>query len=251
VAEVRIGRGWSELEIADRLRRVGNLPVNFDAAPAEMTPENGWNTYSSEAVIAREPPGPPLEEGPFRRAEVGVANYHFSDPRIVTAHFDIESRLLGRRMLLEMRALRLFRFLAGVVVGAVRFEEKDGLHTFGYRYDTLTGHIERGAEWFLLTKRIESGEIVFRIEAGWLPGDFPNRWSRFGFRWLGPHYQRRWHHQAHERLFQIAAGGLPATPAIDQLGIAHTRPQVVFARTPAGTSLPAAGRYEEEEIQAS
>src|SRR5690606_7343496 len=133
----------------DRLRET---PLSFRADRSTMTPELGWNLYRSEALIAREPPGPPLDEGAFRLAEIAVANYHFSDPDVVVGHFDAESRLLGRRMLLELKAALVLRYLVGVVVGAVRFEEQDGRHTFGYRYDTLEGHIESGSEWFLLTK---------------------------------------------------------------------------------------------------
>jgi uncharacterized protein (UPF0548 family) len=252
MAELRIIRRWSEVELVERLAAIEGLPVNFRAAPVEMTPENGWNTYFSEAVIAREPPGPPVPGGPFRRAETAVANYQFSDPDVVIAHFEADSRLLGRRMLLEMKALRVFRYLAGVVVGAVRSEEQGGIHTFGYRYDTLHGHIERGAEWFLLTKRGETGEIVFRIEAGWLPGQFPNWWSRLGFRWLGPYYQRRWHQEAHMRLYQIAHEGMPAAqPEVGDLGIAHAGPTVVFARTPRRKTVSEPIAHEEETIQSS
>ena len=245
MAEWRILRGWSKGEIADRLERIASRPLNFSGVYEEMTPENGWNRYHSEAVIAKEPPGPPLPEGPFRRAEVAVANYHLSDPAVVVGHFDAESRLLGRRMLLEMKAMGL-HYLASVVVGAVRFEEDDRCHTFGFRYDTLDGHIERGSEWFLLTKDTCSGEIRFRIEAAWVPGQFPNWWSRLGFRYLGPRYQKRWHHEAHWRLFRIAHRGMTATPGVDELGVAHAGPTVLFERTPRHPSVPRP-RWEEEE----
>lgn len=249
MTEWRIGRGWSDEEIAARLERVHDRPLNFKAEQEEMTPERGWNSYYSEAVIATEPPGAPLPDGPFRRAEVAIANYHFSDPSIVVAHFDAESRLLGRRMLLELKALA-FRYLAGAVVAEVRFDEKEGQHTFGYRYDTLEGHLESGSEWFLLTKRLDTGEVVFRIQAAWLPGDFPNWWSRAGFRMLGLRYQKRWHHNAHHRLFTIAHGGMTATPAVDDFGTAHAGPAVVFERT-SRHRTPSGPRWrrEEEETQ--
>lgn len=243
----RVGPGWSSETLKERLEGLEGLPRNFRLNEDGMTPETGWNTYFSEAVIAREEPGPPRPEGPFRRAEVGVASYQFSDPTIVIGHFDPESRLLGRRILLEMKALRVFRYLAGVVVGAVRFEERDGEHVFGFRYDTLTGHIERGVEWFLLTKHAETGEITFRIEAAWLPGEFPNWWSRTGFRFLGPRYQRAWHQQAHLRLSRIAHGESPASPLVDEEGVAHAGPTVTFERKPRLTTVPTP-IWEDEEI---
>lgn len=251
MAEWRVGRRWTEAELAERLERIHDLPTSFRESYAEMTPESGWNQYRSEALIAREPPGEPLESGPFRLAEVAVANYQFSDPAIVIGHFDAESRLLGRRMLLEMTAVRALRYLAGVVVGAVRFEEQDGRHTFGFRYDTLEGHIERGSEWFLLTKDIATGEIRFRIEAAWRPGQFPNWWSRLGFRWLGPRYQRRWHHEAHWRLFRIAHRGMTAQPPVDEHGLAHAGPAVVFHRRPGHRTIPEPTWREDETIRSS
>jgi uncharacterized protein (UPF0548 family) len=251
VNEWRFGRGWSPEEIANRLERLDELPVNLRRGQDDPEAGSGWNHYRSEALIAVEPPGPPLPEGPFRRAEVGVANYQFSDPTIVIGHFEPDERLLGRRMLLEMRAIRVLRYLGGVVVAAVRFEEGDGSHTFGFRYDTLDGHLERGSEWFTLTKELETGEVVFRIEATWLPGQFPNWWSRLGFRVLGPGYQRRWHHEAHRRLFRIARGSMSAKAPLDELGIAHAGPTVLFERTPRIRTGPEPRWEEEETIRTS
>lgn len=232
MAEWRLFRGWSTPELRERLERLEDQPVNFRASQSDMTAADGWNRYYSEAVIGREPPGPPLAEGPFRRAEVAVASYQFSDPTIVVGHFDAEQRLLGRRMLLEMKAIRVLHYLAGVVIAAVRFEEQDGQYVFGFRYDTLEGHIERGSEWFLLTKDVTTGEIRFRIEASWLPGQFPNWWSRVGFKVLGPRYQRSWHHEAHRRLYEIARGGEAPTAPVDREGVAHAGLKVVFEREP-------------------
>lgn len=251
MAEYRIGRKWSSQELIERLDDLDDLPVNFRASQHEMRPELGWNHYFSEALIAREKPGPPEPEGSFRRAEVAVANYQFSDPSIVVAHFDAQSRLLGRRMLLEMTALRIFRYLAGVVVGAVRFEETADQHIFGFRYDTLVGHIECGSEWFLLTKDTSTGEIRFRIEAAWLPGQFPNWWSRLGFKLMAPRYQRAWHHEAHQRLFRVAHGESPASAPVDSVGIAHAGPTVVFERSPRPRTVEKPTWEEEETVQSS
>jgi uncharacterized protein (UPF0548 family) len=250
MAEWRIGRGWGDEELARRLERLRGLPVNFEAEQAEMTPELGWNHYRSEAVIAHEPPGPPLDEGPFRRAEIAVAHYRFSDPDVVIGHFEADSRLLGRRMLLEMKALSILHYLAGVVVSAVRNEEQNGTHVFAFRYDTLTGHIERGSEWFVLKKDLRTGEIRFEIEAAWLPGEFPNWWSRLGFRFLGPRYQRYWHHEAHRRLFRIARGASDAVPSNGD-EVAHAGPDVLFQRTPRHTIERERQWDEEETIRSS
>jgi uncharacterized protein (UPF0548 family) len=200
--EWRFGRGWREPELQRRLTAIADLPVTAARGA-------GGAHYFSQAVIAVEPPGPAAPDGPFARARQLVHRYEFSDPRIVTAHFDPDRPLAGRPMLLEIKVLGL-RYLSPVVVGEVR-DHPDAAHsTWGYRYDTLAGHLEAGSEWFLLAKDHTSGEVTFRIEAVWRPGQFPNWWSRLGFRWLARRYQRAWHRLAHLRLRKrLGTRGLP------------------------------------------
>ena len=207
MAEWRFGRGWSDQELATRLAALHSSVRNFD--PGEpKTQENGWSRHYSETTVGREPAGPPRPDGAFQRAREAVARYEFSDPRIVVGHFDAGVPLEQRRMLLELKVLG-FHFLAATIVGDVREEQTRTETTFGFRYDTLMGHIEAGWEWFLLTKAHGTGEIRFRIQADWQPGDFPNRWSRLGFAFLGVHYQRRWIRRAHARLRRILEEARP------------------------------------------
>jgi uncharacterized protein (UPF0548 family) len=199
----RFARGWSADEVARELHARRGLELNFDPhAPTAI--EDGWRRLAADAPIGRERPGRPEPGGAFERAWEAVADYEFSDPRIVIGHFDRSAPLQGRTMLLELKALG-FRFLAGTRVTDTR-RESDELHTtHGFRYDTLEGHIEAGWEWFLLTKSHATGEVRFRIEATWRPGDFPNAWSRLGFRLVGGLYQRRWTRRAHQILRAIVA----------------------------------------------
>lgn len=200
----RFLRGWSEQELARGLEARRALDLNFD--PDTPNPiHEGWRSAAVETPIARERPGPPEPGGAFETAWRAITDYAFSDPRIVVGHFDPSEPLQGRTMLLELKALG-FRFLAGTRVGATRYETGDHETVHGYRYDTLRGHVEAGWEWFLLTKSHATGEVRFRIEAEWRPGDFPNAWSRLGFHLLARHYQRRWTRRAHQRLRRIAAG---------------------------------------------
>lgn len=230
MAEWRIGRGWSEAELGMRLQRLRSTRRNFDDPDEKLSLAHGWHEYYSEALVAREAPGPPVEGGSFARGRVAVANYAFSDPRIVIGHFEPDVPLLGRPMLLEMRAMRVLHYLSGVIVSKVRSEEEEDRTVFGFRYDTLEGHIERGIEWFLLTKDRATGEIRFRIEAAWLPGDFPNWWSRLGFSLLGPRYQRQWHHRAHHLLRSLMANPeMEAGPPRDGR-LVHIDEEIVFKR---------------------
>lgn len=211
MAEWRFARGWDETELRERLERLRGTSFNFEGD------EPGWTRYYSEAPIAREEPGPPMEGGAFERAWLAVQRYEFSDPGIVVAHFDPQSPMLGRDLLLELKVLGL-RYLCGTRVERLREKEIGGFTIRGFRYDTLAGHLEQGAEWFLLTKRPD-GEIWFRIHASWRMGEFPNWWSRLGFRLVGRHYQLAWHRLAYERLRKavnepigLSASRLPELP---------------------------------------
>jgi uncharacterized protein (UPF0548 family) len=226
LAELRFFRGWTEAELDDRLALARSLDRNFSTPFDRMTLERGWNHYYSDSVIAREEPGPPLPEGPFQRARLAVQRYEHSDPRIVTGHFDPEAPLLGRRMLLELKAW-VMHYLVGVVVGAVRSDTESDQSVFGFRYDTLEGHFEVGAEWFLVTKSHETGDVHFRVDANWRTGKFPNWWSSIGFALLGARYQENWHRRAHARLSSIALHGNPE-PLRGEGGLMHQGPEVTF-----------------------
>lgn len=227
VAEWRFGRGWSELELKRRLVECARRRPNFSGTWETMKPEQGWNRYYSESVVAQEDPGPPAPDGAFARARAGVESFRFSDPSIVTVHFDPAEPLVGRTLLLEIKVLGL-RYLCCAEVMELRSESDEHRTVFGFRYDTREGHIERGTEWFLLTKEHETGRIRFRIEAAWLPGDFPNWWSRAGFHVLAAHYQRKWHYRAQARLSQLARYGALRPPRPRPGRLAHEGPEIIF-----------------------
>lgn len=217
MSEWRLFKRWTTEELAERLDRLSSASVNFNGAEEALTGEHGWNHYHSEAVIVAQ-----SDETSFQRARVALANYQFSDPGIVVAHFDPKGALLGRRILLEIKVFGL-RYLCPALVSHVRDESS----VYGFRYDTLEGHIERGMEWFLLTRDAQ-GAIRFRIEARWQPGDMPNWWSRVGFSVLSGYFQRRWHRRAHNLLSLLARFGSTARPPRDAAGLTHQGIDVTF-----------------------
>jgi len=219
MAEWRLFRSWPSAELKTRLNALAEVERNFEGTTEqEMTGDAGWQHYHSEAVIASETEG----EERFARARQALASYQFSDPDIVVAHFDPATPLLLRRILLEIKIWGL-HYLCPALVTHVRDEGG----TYGFRYDTLDGHIERGVEWFLLT-RDDHGDIRFRIEARWQKGDFPNWWSRLGFMIVSGYYQRRWHREAHRRISLLAHYGSLKRPPRDAAGLTHQGVKVTF-----------------------
>src|SRR4051812_41175445 len=108
----RFGGGWSEGAMRSYLTALESRTVNFDAPLEQMTAANGWTIDGSDDEIGTEPEGPPLPDGVFARARQAIINYDFSDPSIVTGHFDPATPVVGRNMLLEIKVMG-FRFLCG------------------------------------------------------------------------------------------------------------------------------------------
>jgi len=226
MAEYRFLRAWKEDELEQRLKALGSLEKNFDLDHASMTESLGWRRQYSLGMVAHERPGPPEPDGPFVRLSTALINYEFSDPRIVIAHFDPAAPLLGRRMLLELRILGL-RYLAGAVVAAVRDDRSQEDDHFGFRYETLEGHIESGWEWFLLRKDRATGLIQFSIEARWKEGSFPNFWSRLGFWLFARRKQKEWHRNAHRRMTLLSRYPLEELQ-LRSGQLAHEGPEIIF-----------------------
>lgn len=236
---MRTLRGWSEEELASRLEQLEALSVSFGEEAREQmrAGDPRWQPVRSEAIVAREPPGPPLPDGPFERACELVRAYRFSDPSIVRATFDAARPLLGRRMLLEIRVLGL-RYLCGTVVGQVRDERTERESVFGFRYDTLEGHIERGEEWFLVRKDHATGAIHFTIASRWQRGELASAWSRAGFAVLAGRYRRLWLRRAHARMRAML--GQARSPAGRAYLLAASAGALSGARSTAGPWTAAA-----------
>lgn len=213
----RIGRGWSEAELQAHLAALKERPVAFEAVPgdrddeANLAPAPGWTVERYETLLGFERPGPPEADGLFQRSAQAVRTYRFADPRITHGHFDARSPLLGRTILVDMRAL-LFRFLVGLRVGAVldRVDGSPGAERtrFGIRLDTLAGHILHGSEWVLVLKDHRSGAVRLLIAVRWRRAPLPAWWMAPGPRLFGEQLRARWRRQAARRL---RAAGLRST----------------------------------------
>jgi hypothetical protein len=216
VSEWRFLHGWSAAEIEARLAALASARPTSSGVDSSAAP--GLHHYGAEATIAHEPPGP--AGATFRHAQQLLAAYAFSDPRLVVAHFDDGAPLRGRNLMLEIHVLGL-RYLCPARIGDVRDHHGVDRSLYGFRVDTLEGHIEVGSEWLLLAKDHRSGAITLGIRAAWRPGDLPNWWSALGFRLLARRYQRAWHRLAHLRLRALLATG--SEPVL-------TRPRFIYGR---------------------
>ena len=209
----RIGRGWSEAEMQVQLAALKGRPVSFADAPDDpadddaLTPAPGWTVEQYETSLGYELPGPPHVDRLFTRAQQAIRAYRFADPRITHGHFDPQTPLLGREILVDVHALML-RFLVGLRVGAVldRVEGPPGAERtrFGIRLDTLAGHLLHGSEWIVVSKEHRSGEVRLRISVRSRPAPPPAWWMGSGFRLFSRQTRTRWRRQAARRLRALA-----------------------------------------------
>jgi uncharacterized protein (UPF0548 family) len=131
-------------------------------------PRDRLGTY--ERVIATEAAGPPIADGPHRRAAAAILAYDIFPPRIgrrVVARSPLQvGDTVGLRYKL---ALGVEMFFASRVIDV--FDEQRGQtwHT-GFTYRTLTGHPELGEETFSVEKELATGKVLVALRS----------WSRHG-----------------------------------------------------------------------
>lgn len=202
----RIGRGWPDADLQTELASLAARPLSYpvDAVDAEHAP--GWTVERFQMTLGQEPPGPPLADGFFSRVRDGIIGYHFAHPALTEGHFYRDAPLLGRDMLILIRAV-FIRLLVGLRVGAVRDEATDTETRFGIRMDTVAGHILHGSEWVRVVKDHHSGIISMELDVQWRPAQLPTWWMALGFRLFGRQIQERWRNLAARRLQRLGQRG--------------------------------------------
>lgn len=225
-----------------QIEALRKLPLNFDMErQAEFTAANGWHVDDVQTELPSEPPGPPQPDGAWEAARRVLREYRFADPTIITGIFYPDQPLEGRVMLLRGRFLWM-TFYFGTKVGAVvdeRIEGPDGTRQiWGFNYQTLRGHLERGQMEFTTIKWLESGKVAFRISAFSSAAEIPNPFIRLGFRVFGRRLQRRFIHNATERMRRLVAEDLAT-------GGARRDPQDKPEVAPASADTKAAEKVEQ------
>jgi uncharacterized protein (UPF0548 family) len=178
-----------------------------------------WKFDTHRAALPAEPPGPPQPGGSWERACSLVRDYEFSPPEIVRALYDPAAPLLGRDMLLEARFHGL-HFYCGVRVTEVVDETRDnGERAWGWAYETLEGHIERGKVTYEVVKHQGTGEVRFVVSSHSQGAPALDRVIRLGWRLFGRRTQLRFYRRCRQRLYGFVEAALrghrvPAGPPV-------------------------------------
>ncbi len=208
----RGGTGPRHRRAGRRLAELSRRRVNFDPQAGDMaTPERGWRIDDMIEALPREPPGPPVERGSWQVARDLMLNYQVADPAVVRASYRRDAPLAGRDMLLQIRFLGL-RFHVGVRIGEV-YEKPAELNgrqaqVFGWYYQTLEGHFERGQMHYEVWKWLDTGEVEFRLHAFSQVAEAGPLLLRLGFRLFGRQQQLRFYRTACRRMRRLCEAQL-------------------------------------------
>lgn len=191
-----------------RLRELDRLPFNYDASQY-ASDQPGWNHDSYQTQLPSEPPGTPIENGTFARAKQVLIDYRFPDPNRIKGHFDVDSPLAGRTMLLEGKFLWLTVEFGVRIVKVIdrtsTDDQQNPVTEFGYAYRTLQDHWEIGEILFQVVKQHDTGRIDFLIDAYSKPDRIANPFYRLGFRLLGRRLQTQFAGRCLERMKSLVS----------------------------------------------
>jgi uncharacterized protein DUF1990 len=145
------------IDYAAALEGLRGRPVNYD--PAEVRPPQ-WRFDVHRHPIARERTGPPEPGGPWELACALVRDYEFTPPELIRAVYHRRDPLLGRDLLLEARFYGL-RFYLGVRITEITDELRASERVWGWSYQSLQRHFERGKVNYTVVKHLGTGQVEF------------------------------------------------------------------------------------------
>ncbi|MEU6281365.1 DUF1990 family protein [Streptomyces sp. NPDC047028] len=188
---------FGRLDAVRAWRALVDAHVNYSADEVRRP---SWNIDTHRTPLPPERPGPPEPGGPWEQACALVRDYDFSPPEIIRALYDPAAPLLGRDMLLEARFHGL-HFYCGVRVTEVVDETRDDTErVWGWAYETLEGHLERGKVTYEVVKRQDTGEVRFMVSSYSQGAPTLGRVTTFGWRLFGRRTQLRFYRRCGERL---------------------------------------------------
>lgn len=202
--------------LRDTFAQLSSRDVNYRLEAGEHpSAAAGWHLDSLCISVGREAPGPPVAGGAWEIAVQLVRDYEFAEPGILRGLFRRDTELLGRDMLLEGRFYGL-RFFMGVRVTDVIDEAPDngqhGRRVWGWRYQTLQGHLEQGQLTYEVVKRLDSGEVEFVISGYSRRAPISNPVIRLGFQLFGRWTQVRFYRRSAQRMRALVQAGVDGAP---------------------------------------
>jgi uncharacterized protein (UPF0548 family) len=197
-----------DIDYVTALAELRNREINYD--PNEVRPPD-WNFDVHRSLVGRERAGPPVPGGVWETARGLVRDYEFTPPELIRAVYHRHDPLLGRTLLLEGRFSGL-RFYMGVRITALIDETRQQEKVWGWAYQTLEHHLERGKVTYEVIKHLDSGQVEFVASCqsqrsptlGWI--------LRLGWLVFGRRAQLRFYRRCGQRLHELVKASMTGTP---------------------------------------
>ncbi len=177
------------IDYVTALAELRDREINYD--PSEVRPPD-WHFDVHRSVVGRERPGPPEPGGVWETACGVVRDYEFTPPELIRAVYHRRDPLLGRNLLLEGR-----------------FWEK----VWGWAYDTLEHHLERGKVTYEVVKHLTSGQVEFVASCQSQRSAAVGPVLRLGWLLFGRRTQLRFYRRCGQRLHELMRASLTGAPA--------------------------------------
>jgi uncharacterized protein (UPF0548 family) len=158
-----------------------------------------------EGVVATEPPGEPLSDGPFRRVAAAIRDYRVFPPSLVEGVLRNTPIQTGDTVGILFHIIPGIDLFSAARVTATFDDFGDGIWRAGFTYRTLDGHPELGEETFAVEKQLATGEVTASLRSWSRPGTWLTRAGWPITRWFQVHANRA----AVRHLLRIASGGEP------------------------------------------
>jgi len=152
-----LGRGDPAALLADLTSR----RVNFDRAE----PGANWHDDLRRTSLPPERPGLPASGGSWQIARRLIETYEVACPHLIRGVYRASDPLCGRDMLLEGRFHGLHFHMGVRVTDVIDQTRDDGSRIWGWSYETLEGHLEKGRMTYAVVKTPETGTVEFVTHA--------------------------------------------------------------------------------------
>jgi hypothetical protein len=197
------------IDYVTALAALRNREVNYD--PSEVRPPS-WNFDVHRSLVGRERPGPPEPGGVWETARDLVRDYEFTPPELIRAVYHRQDPLLGRNLLLEGRFSGL-RFYMGVRITALINETRHHHEkVWGWAYQTLEHHLERGKVTYEVIKHLNSGQVEFVASCQSQRSPTVGPILRLGWLLFGRRAQLRFYRRCGQRLHELVRASRTGTP---------------------------------------
>lgn len=198
------------IDYVTALAELGDRKINYD--PGEVRPPD-WNFDVHRSLVGRERPGPPEPGGVWETARKLVRDYEFTPPELVRAVYHRRDPLLGRNLLLEGRFSAL-RFYMGVRITALVDETRHQQEqVWGWTYETLEYHLERGKVTYEVVKHLDTGQIEFVASCQSQRSPALGPILRLGWLLFGRRTQLQFYRRCGQRLRKLVWASLTDSPA--------------------------------------